>query len=408
MTISLVLLCTTFYQNNKITESVNSFNETFGNKTYYFMYEALDDKDYYTYLDDDNTKDYKKLLNFTKSLYKQENFNFISLNSQFIDIYGREIPDMFLYSYEDGTPKDSIYEDKGKTYYSTKAIQVSSSFFKEFDIKITQGSGFDENDYINKNKKIPVILGNAYKDYFSIGDTFKCIYLFENTTCEIIGFIDKNSFFYENDDENFISCERYIVMPSMYTETNSPSLFDKTLLLQHTNGIITCDKGNETINKDFFDLIKNCKLSKWDFYITSTYDKKVQAMNNTIETYSAMTLEVSNHFKSILVILLIFAVISLTISICGFVREQHYNYGINLLCGASYFDISANISILTGILIMISAALTTFILFIFSYKYLLGLLLIYLLSFGIWIFITFVTILYLKSMNLQDIIGGKE
>lgn len=236
MTLSLVLLCTTFYHNNKIEENVQNFDETFGNKTYYFMYESFGDFEYYKYLDDDNSGDFKNLLKFNKLLHSEENFNFISLNSQYVEVHGIKVPDIFLYSYEEGYSEDSVYQRDEKTYYCAKAIQVSQSFFGEFDINISKGRSFDKADYnYSNNRNIPVLLGSAYKDILSVGDTFSCEYLFEDVVCEVIGFVDENSYFFENNDNNFISCERYIIMPAMYSETDSPTYFNKLMLLHHNN-----------------------------------------------------------------------------------------------------------------------------------------------------------------------------
>lgn len=409
MTLSLVLLCTTFYQNNQIEENVQKYDETFGNKTYYFMYEALDDTKYYQYLEEDNVDDYKKMLTFNKSLSDEDDFTFVSINSQPIDVYRTNIPDIFLDSYEEGEAENSVFQMDDKTCFSTKTIQVSEVFFEEFDINVSEGVGFDKDDYIySKDKNIPILLGSAYKDVFSIGETFSCNYLFEDVNCEVIGFVDENSFFYENDDEEFISCERYIIMPAMYTETDAPSEFDKLMLLQHTYGIITSDKGHEFVSETFDNILINSGLSNGDVYITSSYDRSTQALNNKVETYSAMTTEVSEHFKFILILLVVFTALSITISLCGFVREQHYNYGVYILCGSSFRDISINISLLTGAIILLSTVLATIILFIFSDIYLLGLIVVWLISLVIWLFITFVTIIYLRKMSLQDIIGGKE
>lgn len=408
MTMSLILLCFTFYQNAEITKSVDDYNETFGNKTYYFMCESLDDTDYYTYLDDNNIEDYKRLLNFRQTLNEEEAFNYISLNSQFLEIYNTEIPDMFLYGYEQGYAQENIYQMDGTTYYPTKTIQVSESFFEEFDIKISDGRLFYSDDYICNKKEIPVLLGCAYKSVFSVGDTFLCNYLTENINCKVIGFVNENSFFYESSDDNFISCERYIIMPSMYSDTSSPAFFDKILLLQNVNGIISSTEGNTVLYEKFDNILEECKLSKWDIYITSSYDQKTQSLNNTIETYSSMTSEVSNHFKLILIALVIFTIISLTVSICGFVREQHHNYGVYILCGSSYSDLSINISMLTGLIILISTVIATLLLFILSYSYIFGLIAVWIIAFGIWLFITAITIIYLRKMSLKDIIGGKE
>lgn len=179
-------------------------------------------------------------------------------------------------------------------------------------------------------------------------------------------------------------------------------------VVQHTNGIIVSDKGHDLVSESFDNILNNSDLSTGDVYITSSHDRNTQALNDKIQTYSIMTSEVYGHFKFILILLVIFTVLSLTISLCGFVREQHYNYGVYILCGSSFRDISINISILTGVIILLSTILATIIIFILSNIYFWGLIVIWIVSLAVWLFITFVTIMYLRKMSLRDIIGGKE
>ena len=48
----------------------------------------------------------------------------------------------------------------------------------------------DDYDFLGKGR-IPVILGAAYKETFSIGDTFEGYYIFDRFTFEVTGFAEK-------------------------------------------------------------------------------------------------------------------------------------------------------------------------------------------------------------------------
>lgn len=405
---SFILICISFNQNSKIKDNAEQFNKTYGNKTYYFMGDAIGDTDYLKYIDDDNVEDYKSLYSFLQRLYKEESFDVISLNSQQFEYINTKIPDIFLYGYEEGYADLQGCEIDGRVYYAAKSIQVSDKFFSEFDINVSEGRGFSEEDYTSSGDTVPVLMGSAYKDVFSLGDKFTAAYLLNESTFEVIGFVDENSFFYDDNDTTLISCERYVILPTIYSETDTPTKINKISLLANANGLIISSEGNTAVAETFKNIMKECGLSEHFLYITSTYDREVSSMNYFAKTYSSMTAEVSAHFKTILILIVIFTVFSLAVSICGFIREQHYNYGVNMLCGSSYFDISINIVMLTGFIILTGTVLAVFIISLTSYYSLEGLLTVCLISLGIWIFVTLVTLIYLKSMKLQDIVGGKE
>lgn len=408
ISMSFILICISFNQNSKIKENAEQFNKTYGNKTYYFMGDAIGDTDYLKYIDDDNVEDYKSLYSFLQRLYKEESFDVISLNSQQIEYINTKIPDIFLYGYEEGYADEQGCEIDGRVYYAAKSIQVSDKFFSEFDINVSEGRGFSEEDYTSSGDTVPVLLGSAYKDVFSLGDKFTAAYLLNESTFEVIGFVDENSFFYNGTDTTLTSCERYVILPTIYPETENPTEIDKITLLANSTGILISSEGNTEVAERFENIMNECGLSEHFLYITSTYDREVSSMNYFAKTYSSMTAEVSAHFKTILILIVIFTVFSLAVSICGFIREQHYNYGVNMLCGSSYFDISINIVMLTGFIILAGTILAIFIISLTSYYSLAGLLTVWLISLGIWIFVTAVTLIYLRGMNLKDIIGGKE
>ena len=58
-----------------------------------------------------------------------------------------------------------------------------------------------------------VILGAAYKDTFSVGDTFEGYYISERFTFEITGFAESGNVFYSSAEGRLVPYDRYIIMP---------------------------------------------------------------------------------------------------------------------------------------------------------------------------------------------------
>ncbi|MDE6434819.1 MAG: hypothetical protein K2L07_11405 [Lachnospiraceae bacterium] len=105
---------------------------------------------------------------------------------------------------------------------------------------IQSGRIFSEEEYIldEKNMVIPLILGNDYKDYCEIDDTFFFFYLGEKFSGKIIAFLEEDSSINIGDEETK-KLDNLIVMPSLkpainYEETD----FNKILALIKTEGFI--------------------------------------------------------------------------------------------------------------------------------------------------------------------------
>jgi len=202
----------------QITEKTAiEYEEAYGKKTFFYTGESLSDNIYYRYLEDNNDKDFQKLLQFQNKLINSDSFLYTELIDQPLEIINYEIPEIFLVGYESGD--SSIYKYDGNDIYATKALIVSHSFFEEFAVEVSDGNSFSEEDYLfSEDKEIPLLLGSAYKECFKIGDKFKGYYLFEEKTFIIKGYIKEQSFFYSRSDNDFVSCERYMIVPSMKVE----------------------------------------------------------------------------------------------------------------------------------------------------------------------------------------------
>lgn len=385
----------------QITEKTAiKYEETYGNKAFFYTGESLSDNIYYRYLEDNNDKDFHKLLQFKNKLINSDSFLYTELIEQPLEIINYEIPEIFLVGYESGNSSINKYD--GNDSYATKALIVSHSFFEEFSVEVSDGNSFSEEDYLfSEDKEIPLLLGSAYKESFKIGDKFKGYYYLEEKTFIIKGYIKEQSFFFSRSDYDFVSCERYMIVPSIKVEKATE--FSKILLLQQMRGMISSTLGYEQTLEIYKQYLSESGIKEWELYIVNPNPETY----SVLEMYTAMTNEVSHQFNIMVFIILIFGCITMIIVICGMLKENHFIFGVSLLCGASFRDIVFETLGLVGSILLSGDLLVTLTMLLQSAKPV-----SFLIVQAAVIIITTISctacVLYLKRMDVSDIIGGKE
>jgi len=379
------------------------FTETYGEMTLYDTSEFLADSVYYGYRNENGRENFDKLHSFLEKLENNDEFDFVSLSNQFVEITSQPVDEQFLYGYEDGNAAEPQPGPEGETMYETKSLQVSSKFFDVFSVSISDGRGFEESDYmLNDEREVPVLLGSAYKDTFSIGDTFEGYYLCEKLTYHVIGFVGDDSFFLDKSNNKMTSCERYIILPALYSDKADE--LARNLLLDHVFGFVNSSKGYEVTKQMYDDIRTEAGIGNWNIIL---YYKGALTSESMLETYSAMTKEVSKQFGLIVVIMLCFSSMVNIISLCSMLRENFRTFGVEMLCGASLKNIIAESSASVMTIMLTSDITASFLLFAMGYS-LRSVLLVQLAVAGIIVFSCVICGIYIKHMNLNTYIGGKE
>lgn len=402
ITCSTYLLGVLISQGKDTKKNIDAYQDTYGKKTYYYTKENIPDKIYYEYLEEENKTDIQHIKNFLKKLQDEQDFSYIMIYDQFLELE-QKVSDIFLDGYEFGDTESSIYQWEGETRYYTKCLQVSESFFEEYNVEISEGRGFSQEDYILKNGQvIPVLLGNSYMDFCQIGDTFSGEYLFETFTWQVIGFVDEKTFFYNTATGSFESCERYMIMPALTMERTDE--FSKLCCISQLSGEIISDKGYPNVEKRFLELLEEENLQNWNIFLQ---DPKANDVNDLIATYSAMTKEVQQQFTFILIFTIIFAVASISSVLCGFIREKNQEYAIKMLCGASSWKIMEDI-ILLDFAMVFTGSILVILGMLVNKTSIEGIVGAVFAGIAIGILVMAVSYQYFCSMDLHEIIGGRE
>lgn len=234
------------------------------------MAEILDDSSYDEYMHDDGQR-FQSLMSFSEKLRSSEEIVFTPYTSNLVELLNLTVPDQCMVNYGTEFSEESGYEINGEPAAAAEALQVTDNLFDLFPLQIAEGRGFidDDYDYLDKGR-IPVILGAAYKDTFSIGDTFEGYYISERFTFEVIGFAEGGRVFYSSPDGRPVPYDRYIIMP--FASVHEDSEMGRIILLQQLCGLITDENGRNHALKQVNEWLAETGLKDWTGQINITED----------------------------------------------------------------------------------------------------------------------------------------
>lgn len=234
----------------------NEKNSRYGNV--YEITEFLKDDVYGRYMNDDG-KIFTRLQDFKSKLENSSDFTFYAYDNNFIEVINEEIPETCLVNYGSDYVGESKYEIDNESISAVEAIQVSKNYFDLFPAEIAEGRGLEDSDFVNSDN-FPVLLGNAYKDHFKVGDSFEGYYVTERKTFTVIGFIETDHSFYLKSKNSLDSYDNYLVVP--FIEVEDSSFFSRIILLQGVCGFIESSEDRNVIAQTINEYLKEADLEK--------------------------------------------------------------------------------------------------------------------------------------------------
>ena len=263
-------------------ESIAEEIDQSANANVYEVSEFLDEAQYNEYMNDAGLL-FDKLLAFRRRLADSSDFAFCSFANNFIEVIDREIPKMCVVNHSTEYEGDSQYEIDGERITAAEAIQVSDRFFTLFPLKICVGRSFEPSDFDCQNAEtIPVILGDAYRESFHLGDTFEGYYICERSSFTVVGFTDAESVFYLRGNNCMAPYGRFIIMPFENIEEDSYSA--RAILLQQICGFVATHGSGESASETIRAYLTESGLENWYGAIT-VYEKSLQEKMNGWTNY---------------------------------------------------------------------------------------------------------------------------
>lgn len=211
---------------------------------------------------------------------------------------------------------------------SIPVLNVSSNFFEIYDVKGTyhlkQITKIFEKKLTGKEKIIPAVVGADYKKRYKIGD-----YL-ENDFGEkykIYGFFHKGeSYALPMESRELLKLDRQIVTPMSIVKDDNSS---------YLSYLLSCQFFSKNASSIKNILEENSHYNYIDFGIKNYRTQLLKVKNSTIELIAL--------FGTMAVILFLYSVIGILGNIIQHIEESKYEYGVNMLCGASFRDVFSRV-----------------------------------------------------------------
>lgn len=323
--VCMILINMIFEASLDTHKSVSKFVKFIGNKSYYCICDDGEENgDFSRYLENQNGE-YEKLKIFHECLKNEKEWEFFSVNDQSVDINLPNIPEKFLFQYESGNTIKN--EDDSKK--NIKCLHISQNVFSEFGIALSEGDEFKSEDFLYKDGDVvPVILGDEYKGILSIGQILDGEYLFENFKFKVVGFLPSLTEIPSGNADGIVLCDRYIIMPAFGIDdfNKEASFFNKASLSQYVNGIIISDLKFADV-RDRIDKL-SLKTGTMRFLVSPE-------MSNAIKSLTSVSQDELLRLVYIFIFITIFTIISISVTMNGFIRESYYEYGVRLLIGGT-------------------------------------------------------------------------
>ncbi|MDR1563868.1 MAG: hypothetical protein LBS74_02815 [Oscillospiraceae bacterium] len=352
--LSFFLLAITFNNTYAAITTNGEFKEFIGDKLYYTVQDLADEDGGFDQYMDSNAK-FEDLKDFVESLEQNEQFSYVNTMLQSLYIIDTALPAKFAEGYEQGENALSIIrEEDGKKLLSFKGLQVSYNVFEEFGKELETGEYFSKDDFIyDETKPIQVILGNEYKAFYNLGDIIAANDSRYDINIQVKGFLPKDS--YMPVKGSIVYLDRYIVYPYYSGYSNMGD--DKHLRIARFT--LAGRANGEIITSDSHLNVQNLIDALSEQY--NTFKFKVYSIDSSgINAISQMSEKMANQFLMLALALMFFTVFGISATVVGRIRTQSYEYGVNLISGATLSDIVVQAVGAISCLVLIALAISEF------------------------------------------------
>lgn len=253
-----------------------------------------------------------------------------------------------LYSYIVNNDKTSSYSkfeyETAEKIQGNTIIQSTANkrFFESYDIKVIEGTMFNESDFTSNSDIIPIVVGYNLKDRYKIGQTYleRDLDTNKDITYKVIGILEYNS--------------SYPSLVDIGKETDLNYTFFKPLNINLVNEFSSIDMAiSSTVifTKDQKD-VRDIEEKSAELGLFSMEYKPIQ---EDIDTYVDYFHKKIAYQIFISLIVLFFAAISMALNLTTMISKNIKEFSIHMICGAEIRSIFQRL--LWQLLIILSIAL---------------------------------------------------
>lgn len=247
--------------------------------------------------------------------------------------------DRCIVGFDEGRISKNISKSaSGQLQSAVKAFIISPSFFNELGISVNEGGDFSSFVPVEYSAEltVPVVLGDAYKAAYRVGDYLDCADILTKSTirCEIVGFLSPGSSVLGPDsgvsasESNIVLLDHYVLMPFV---DFSPLLLGENAQSGYHTVIQSCS-GIALPNDRSYDFSP---------FLTNFNQLKI-FVNPTMILGSSFQYLAAQYFEMLFTAaaaILIATVLCLTINLTNKLMSNLNRYAVYLLCGATVTDL---------------------------------------------------------------------
>lgn len=190
----------------------------------------------------------ERLNNFKQELKESEQFTFIEFLPNVVEFIGEwDKPDQLVNGYEYGKDlKNQTVSVNNKELLITpiNCISLDQDAWDLYKLSLSEGAAFEDADYILTEKKLPLILGSEFKDYYSLGEEIHLLYFSDEWTGVVKGFLTEGAVIKQDLTE--YSLDTRILVPSFkkMSEEIEFNLRNKIMYAQLEGYVLLEDKSD--------------------------------------------------------------------------------------------------------------------------------------------------------------------
>lgn len=281
-----------------------------------------------------------KLKKYNEKMNGCGQFTYLETYTQLIYFKDYGGSDVNLSGYEEGDyerSKNRIIpsaDGSEEIYSSVNCFWIGSNIIDYFDIRLSEGAAFEEEDYIwREEKPVKILLGAEYKDNYNVGDTVQLNIIIAQTEAVVVGFLDEGT----NVEfrNQLLNLDRYVILPQfqipeMPQTSEQKFAFWVLYLMKNCGTVATNLEPN-----DVQDIVINyCEeLNIFPAYYVGA------ATNQQSITFGMNMNTILDIIRGVAIGILLFSSIIFTIYMYMRVRNNGRYYAILLMNGFSYRDI---------------------------------------------------------------------
>ena len=196
-----------------------------------------------------------RLKNFNQELRNSNDFVFIEFSPirlEFIEPNGK-----IATSFENITTT-------GQSAISIEGVMLDQVAFERYSLNIGSGELFSNEDFLQTNDNLPLLLGNDFKDYYSVGDTIPLRHYGETWNGVVKGFLKENEQIVQ--DSMIYHLDDYVLVPSFDSTTMLTGFTEEYQKRMHHSKmegyvILNNKEGYKKAKKEIEDLSDKYNLS---------------------------------------------------------------------------------------------------------------------------------------------------